>query len=235
VKTPQIALIGDYNAEVVAHQAIPKALELASAILKHPLRTVWIETSNLRSNLQPQLSDFDAIWCVPASPYANTQGVFEAIRLARETARPFLGTCGGFQHALLEYARAVLGFEKAAHAEIDSEAEMQFIAPLSCSLVEKSGVIAFEEGSKQRIIYDRAAAEEQYHCRYGLNSQYEALLQGSRMHICARDLAGEARAVELEGHPFFIATLFQPERAALRGEPHPLINAFVSAADAFQR
>ena len=41
----------------------------------------------------------------------------------------------------------------------------------------------------------------------------------------ADDATGEVRAVELDGHPFFVAALFQPERAALRGEPAPLVGA----------
>lgn len=53
---------------------------------------------------------------------------------------PFLGTCGGFQHAIIEYARNVMGWQDAAHAETDTEGRM-VIAPLSCSLVEKSDTI----------------------------------------------------------------------------------------------
>jgi CTP synthase (UTP-ammonia lyase) len=51
----------------------------------------------------------------------------------------------------------------------------------------------------------------------------------------ARDEAGEVRAVELTGHPFFLATLYQPERSALRGEGHPLVSAFVAAVSTSPR
>ncbi|HET6262263.1 MAG TPA: hypothetical protein VFG99_08495, partial [Chloroflexia bacterium] len=44
------------------------------------------------------------------------------------------------------------------------------------------------------------------------------------------DDEGEVRVVELAGHPFFMATLYQPERQALTGVAHPLVNAFVQAA-----
>ena len=44
-----------------------------------------------------------------------------------------------------------------------------------------------------------------------------------------RDPGGEVSAVELSGHPFFVATLFQPERAALRGVSPPLVKAFAEA------
>jgi CTP synthase (UTP-ammonia lyase) len=76
-------------------------------------------------------------------------------------------------------------------------------------------------------------ADEQYHCNYGLNPEFERLFSGnSALQISARDSAGEVRAVELAGHPFFLGTLFQPERYGLRGVENPLITAFVAAASA---
>ncbi len=35
--------------------------------------------------------------------------------------------------------------------------------------------------------------------------------------------------MELQGHPFFVATLFQPERRALLGMTPPLVKAFCEA------
>jgi CTP synthase (UTP-ammonia lyase) len=130
----------------------------------------------------------------------------------------------------LEYARNVLGLRNAEHAETRPDAAMPLIAPLACSLVEQTGTITFEEKSRLRSIYGAAEAEEEYHCRYGLNPRYEKLLDGTALRVCGRDRTGEVRAVELNGHPFFIATLFQPERAALRGCSHPLVTAYVAAA-----
>ena len=57
------------------------------------------------------------MWCVPGSPYHSAEGALAAIRFAREKRRVFLGTCGGFQHALIEFARNVLGVSQAEHAE----------------------------------------------------------------------------------------------------------------------
>jgi CTP synthase (UTP-ammonia lyase) len=99
------------------------------------------------------LGDFSAIWCVPASPYANTAGAVAAIRFARETRRPFLGTCGGFQHALLEYAEAAWGLSTASHAELDPEAPDPVIAKLDCALVEATGEVHFAPGSHLAAVY----------------------------------------------------------------------------------
>jgi len=226
----RIALIGDFHPEVIAHRAIPQAIRLAAAQTGRSVEAVWVGTATLGRDVPAQLADYDAIWCVPASPYANTEGALAAIRFARESHRPFLGTCGGFQHALLEYARNVLGLHGAEHAETAPDATMPLIAPLTCSLVEKSGIIVFAKGSRLLGIYGAGEAEETYHCNFGLNPGFERLLLEGAMRVCGRDQAGEARAVELVGHPFFIATLYQPERAALQGKAHPLVNAFVVAA-----
>jgi CTP synthase (UTP-ammonia lyase) len=227
MSTVRIALIGDYDASVKAHQAIPRALAFA-ADTDVDCQWEWLHTSTLASDPSTELCDFDGIWCVPASPYANTRGALNAIRFARESGRAFLGTCGGFQHALMEYAEAVWGIP-AAHAEVDPAADDPVIAPLTCSLVEQSGQLFFAPESRLATIYGVASTSEEYHCRYGLNPHYGARLASGPLRVSARDEVGDVRAIELDGHPFFIGTLFQPERSAFAGRRHPLIRAFVVA------
>src|SRR5690349_21092343 len=118
----RIALVGDRSDTVTAHQAIPLALGFARETEGVPCEWDWLHTSTLAGDVAAHLASFDGVWCVPASPYANTAGAIAAIRVARESGRPFLGTCGGFQHALLEYAEAVWGMRSPAHAEIEPAA-----------------------------------------------------------------------------------------------------------------
>ena len=218
-----IALIGDRDLEILAHQAIEQSLALAGA------RFSWIGTETIVEPRQ-MLGAYRGIWAVPGSPYRDTDGALAAIQFAREMRVPFLGTCGGFQYALLEYARNVLGLAHAAHAELEPAASEPLIAPLSCSLVEKSDRIHLVPRTRLQRIYNTDVASEGYHCSYGPSAQFESLLSDSPLTINARDHNGEVRGVELDGHPFFIATLFQPERAALAGRKHPLIAAFVEAS-----
>jgi len=227
MSTVRIALIGDYTPSVKAHRAIPQALALAMDD-DVQCQWEWRHTSTLTSDPSTELRDFDGIWCVPASPYASTRGALNAIRFARESGRAFLGTCGGFQHALMEYAEAVWGVP-AAHAEVDPAAVDPVIAPLMCGLVEQSGQLFFARGSRLATIYGVASTSEEYHCRYGLNPHYAERLASGPLRVSARDEVGDVRAVELDGHPFFIGTLFQPERSAFAGRRHPLIRAFVVA------
>jgi CTP synthase (UTP-ammonia lyase) len=87
--TTRIGLVGDYNADVPAHQAIPRALALAERALGTPLEFRWLPTETIKSDAA--LASFDALWCVPASPYRSMEGALRAIRFARAHARPFLG------------------------------------------------------------------------------------------------------------------------------------------------
>lgn len=228
--TITIGLIGDYSPAVTAHVAIPRALDFAARRLGCTVLPTWIPTDAIGEETAAQLAGFDALWCVPASPYASMDGALRAIRYAREAGRPFLGTCGGFQHALIEYARNVLGLAEADHAESNPEASLPLIAPLACSLVEKSGSILLQDGSRVKTFYARDAVVEQFHCSFGVNPTYQSRLADARLHVTGVDADGHVRVVELAEHPFFIATLFQPERSALRGEHHPLIEAFVRSA-----
>ena len=90
--------------------------------------------------------------------------------------------------------------------------------------------MTFAPGSLVARLYGRTDAVEGYHCRYGLNPRYAARLSEGDLRAVGWDAAGEVRAVELASHPFFVATLFQPERAALGGTVPPLVLGLVTAA-----
>jgi CTP synthase (UTP-ammonia lyase) len=228
----RVALIGDYNPSVPAHLAVPRALELAGADLALKVAHRWIHTTELGDqNMFEKLNSFQGIWCVPASPYANGEGALAAISLARQKRIPFLGTCGGFQHALIEYFRNVLAMP-AEHAEENPQAKFQVISRLSCALVEVTGRVRLKAGSLAHELYGVPEVEEAFHCNYGFNQDFWGLLAGARDLVVSGKGGddGEMRIIELQDHPFFLATLFQPERSAFAGIVHPLIRGFVSAA-----
>jgi CTP synthase (UTP-ammonia lyase) len=229
METPliRIALIGDHDPQITAHQAIPVALGMAAEQLKLNVQFQWLATDQI--NADTALQDFDGFWCVPGSPYRDMDGALRAIRFAREQQRPFLGTCGGFQHAVLEYARHVLGWEDAEHGETHPDAARALLTPLTCSLVEAVDSIHLVEGSLIANAYETTEIREGYRCRFGVNPEFERELLTQQLHAVGHDSQGDLRAVELTGHPFFVATLFQPERAALKGVLPPLVRAFIKA------
>ena len=228
-----IGLIGDFDANVPAHQAIPLALKLAADSLHAAVAFEWIPTEEIHD--ASRVARFAGLWCVPASPYRSMDGALLAIGHARERAVPFLGTCGGFQHAVVEYARNVLGWADADHAETAPGAGRAVISPLACALVETTDVVRLWPGTHIAAAYGRMQITEGYRCRYGLNPAFQAALVAGPLRAAADDAAGEVRAVELDDHPFFVATLFQPERAALRSEAAPLVTAFIGACRANRR
>jgi CTP synthase (UTP-ammonia lyase) len=227
--THSIALVGDYDFDVLAHRAIPMAIELASREMQKPPLIAWLPTETLVSSSDKALSRYAGFWCIPASPYKSMDGALRAIRFARERKIPFLGTCGGFQHAVIEYARAVLGLSHADHQESNPTAELPLIAPLQCALVEVEDRIFLREGSRAAGIYGETVIDEPYRCRFGLNREHAAKFERASLRVTGVDKQGHVRVVELENHPFFFGTQFQPERAALAGRNHALVAAFVAA------
>ena len=227
----RIALVGDYHPDIPAHVAIPHALELAANDLGCAFEMTWMLTDSpeLRTQLPHTLDSYDGIWCVPGSPYANMHGALHAITFARQHNIPFLGTCGGSQHALIEYARNVLGLAEADHVESNPAAALPLIAPLSCPLVEVPDTIKLIPGTRIAQLYAKDEIREQYHCSFGPSLHYQHLFDDGSMRIAGLDNDGQARAFELTTHPFYMLTLFQPERSASTNVVHPLIRAFVQA------
>jgi CTP synthase (UTP-ammonia lyase) len=226
----RIALVGDFDAGVVAHRAIEQTLILARERAFPSLAWQWLHTAAYATEGPELLESCQGVWCVPATPYANMENALAAIRYARESDRPFLGTCGGFQHALIEYARNVLGRERADHAETNPDADELIIVPLACALVEETRAVILRGGTMIRTICGVEHLMEGYHCRYGVSPGYRALFEQRGLTFGAEDEDGDVRSFELPGHPFFLGTLFQPERAALKGHVHPICMALLDAA-----
>ena len=223
-----IAIVGDRDDAIAAHRAIPLALANAASALDVDLVFEWLASDRIAD--VAQLSMFDAFWVAPGSPYRSLDGALRAIAHARAAGRPFLGTCGGFQHAILEVARNVLHWPDAMHAESDPGVGRPVIAALECSLVEARGSATLAPGSRIARAYASTTAPTIYRCRYGLNPGFRAALTNGPLRCTAEDENGDLRAIELDGHPFFVATLWQPERAALDGQRVPLAEALVAAA-----
>ena len=228
-----LALVGDRDEHIIAHRAIEAALPLAARSLGVAIEARWLCTNEIAD--ATALRGVHGVWCVPGSPYKSMNGALLAIGHARTRGLPFLGTCGGFQHAVVEYARHVLGWADAEHAETAPDAARPVITLLACALVEASETVRLVSGTRIAQAYGASQAHEGYHCRYGLNPAFQAALLKGPLVATAFDAAGEVRALEHTDHPFFAATLFQPERAALRGEVPPLVLAFARAALAAAR
>jgi CTP synthase (UTP-ammonia lyase) len=228
---PSLAVVADFNPAARSHVATNDAIRHAADALGLKLAHEWIGTHELRgaSDLE-RLKQFRAIWIGPGSPYANMDGALTAIRYARENRIPLLGTCGGFQHIIIEHARNVLGISGAEHEETAPDASQLAISRLACSLAGRAKQISLEPGSKLAEIYGVTSVEEEYLCNFGVNPAYVERLAKGPLQIVASDDEGAIRGVELPGHPFFIGTLFLPQHRSSAEKPHPLVTAFVQQA-----
>ncbi|WP_055494672.1 gamma-glutamyl-gamma-aminobutyrate hydrolase family protein [Streptomyces sp. TP-A0356] len=225
--TARLALVGDHSPNVVSHTRIPLLLATLAERDRLVLDAYWISSEDAED--EGAVRGFDAVWVVPGSPYRSEAGVLAAIRTAREEGIPFLGTCGGFQHALLEYARGVCGLQRVAHAENDPEADDFLIEPLACSLVGHEAAVRIEPDSLAQSVTGSERTVERYFCAYG-PSRHLDTLRAHGLRFSGHDEDGQVRIAELPGHPFFLATLFQPELAGDGSRPHPIVRALARAA-----
>jgi CTP synthase (UTP-ammonia lyase) len=217
-----IAVLGDRNPEYLTHRELDATLALMPA----DVDARWVPSPDAGS-----AADADAVWVVPGTPYRDGDAVLEAIRLARTEGMPILGTCGGFQYMLVEFARNVAGLDDAAHAESDPEASDPVVARLSCSLVGEERPVTAVAGTRLAALCGSAPFTGFHWCNYGLVPDREAALAEAGLVVAARAPDAGVEAVELPDHPFYLATLFQPQvGSSASGRLHPLIGALVSAA-----
>jgi CTP synthase (UTP-ammonia lyase) len=221
----KIGIIGDFNPGNPTHVATNRGIQHAAAALQEPIEALWLATDQLHD-----YGDYQGFVGSPGSPYRSMEGALEGIRYARENGVPFIGTCGGFQHLVIEYARNVMGFRDASHAESDPYASCLFITKLACSLVGKTMEVSIAPGSKAASAYDATESMEQFYCNFGLNPEYRDQLEKHGLRITGWDQDGEVRIVELSMHPFFIGTLFVPQARSTPENAHPLVAEFCRAA-----
>jgi CTP synthase (UTP-ammonia lyase) len=100
--------------------------------------------------------------------------------------------------------------------------------------VGKTDVISISPNTLAHRAYGEEEVTEQFRCNYGLNPHYLPYFSTGSLQVTGTDRAGEARIVELSGHPFFVATLFLPQLLSYPSAPHPLVLAYLAAASAFR-
>ncbi len=224
---PKIAIVGDLNPASVSQQLLNRSLDWLKE--RNAFQYEWLETARIVPGGPDVLGPYCGVWSAPGSPFRSLEGALEAIRYARENNVPHLGTCGGMQHTLLEFARNVLGISGAQHEEYDSASPELFITRLACSLSGRTMRVKIEKGSLAFKCYQGNETIEDYRCHFGINPKYRERLSRSSLKVTGVDQDNEIRIVEIPKNDFFLATLFVPQTRATRERPHPIIKAFVEA------
>jgi CTP synthase (UTP-ammonia lyase) len=242
----RIGILGDFNPDFRSHHATNDALEHAATRLNCRVKSEWIPTaSTLEPTAEKLLENFDGLWASPGSPYKSFDGMLKGIEFARRRDWPFLGTCGGFQYALIECVRNVLGIADADSAENNSGSKNIVIYPVACAVPDRAGAapklsglipeIRLRPGSFLQSFYKKDVVVEEFFCNFEVNPEYEWSAMEAGFPVVARGPKGEIRAIESPTHRFYIATLFQPQLSSTAENPHPLIIGFVKTAEEWRR
>jgi CTP synthase (UTP-ammonia lyase) len=239
----RIGILGDFNAEFRSHHATNDALQHAAHKLKMAVESEWVPTPSLVApGAKKTLEKFDGLWAAPGSPCKSFDGMLNGIEFARRRDWPFLGTCGGFQYAFIEFARNVLKIKDADSAENNSGSKNIIIYPVACPAPDRKGDahklsgsipdIRLRPGSYLQTFYgkEKEAVTEEFICNFEINPDFEWAAMEAGFPVVARGAQGEIRAIESPMHRFYLATLFQPQLSSTEKKPHPIVLAFVQAA-----
>lgn len=242
-----IAFVGKYLHLKESYKSLTEALIHAGANIDTRVCIKWIDSEALEHTQGSELSDVDGILIPGGFGSRGIGGKILAIRYAREHKVPFLGICLGMQLSIIEFARNVLGIEKADSTEFAPDTSHPFIyliedfidqcgksqvrtikSPMGGTMRLGEYECVLRPQSKIAAAYNHAkVVKERHRHRYEANPAYRALLEENGMQISGESKSGLIEAIELEKHPFFIGVQFHPEFTSRLQAPNPIILAFV--------
>ena len=132
---------------------------------------------------------------------------------------------------LVEHARNLIRIPDATHAEYGAGGT-EVISLLGCSLQGQTITVALAPGSRLARLYGASQAVERTTCSYGLAAEMQHIAGEHGMRAVAVDDTGEVRAVERTDHPFFLASLYQPQLRSEPSRPHPIFVGLLQAVRA---
>lgn len=242
-----IAFVGKYLHLKESYKSLTEALIHAGANIDTRVCIKWIDSEALEHTQGAELGDVDGILIPGGFGSRGIGGKILAIRYAREHKVPFLGICLGMQLSIIEFARNVLGIEKADSSEFAPDTSHPFIyliedfidqcgksqvrtikSPMGGTMRLGEYECVLRPQSKIAAAYNHAkVVKERHRHRYEANPAYRALLEENGMQISGESKSGLIEAIELEKHPFFIGVQFHPEFTSRLQAPNPIILAFV--------
>ncbi|WP_227353367.1 CTP synthase [Haladaptatus salinisoli] len=231
-----IALVGKYALED-AYISIHEALKHAGLEKNVDVNVLWVDSDEMDDAHEERLKEADGIVVPGGFGSRGTQGKIAAVRYARENGVPYLGLCLGFQMAVVEYARNVLGLKGANSAEADADTPHPVIdiLPEQYEIEDMGGTMRLgahetdiEAGTLAHEVYGATQCTERHRHRYEVNPEYFDDFEGSDLVFSGR-AGNRMEILELEDHPYFFGTQFHPEFRSRPGRASP---PFVGLLDA---
>ncbi|HEX9997292.1 MAG TPA: CTP synthase [Abditibacterium sp.] len=237
----KVAICGKYlehAAQPDTYISVVESIEHGALANEALLEIKWIDAED-KAGIAAELADCDALVIPGGFGERGVEGKIEAIRYAREHGLPFLGLCLGLQTAVIEFARNVAGLEGAHSTEFDAETKHPVIAILKeQQRIEKKGgtmrlgtqPCAVAAGSLAHRLYGETLILERHRHRYEVNPKYHRQLTSAGLKFSGLSPDGRlAEMIELENHPFFIASQFHPEFKSRPTRAHPLFRGLIEA------
>jgi CTP synthase len=231
-----VALVGKYALED-AYMSIHEALKHAGIHEEVEVNVLWVDADEMRDHHTERLREADAVVVPGGFGSRGAEGKIEAIRYARENDVPFLGLCLGFQMAVVEYARNVLGLKGAHSAEIDEDTPYPVIdlLPEQYDLEDLGGTMRLgaheteiQPGTLAHAVYGADSCTERHRHRYEVNPEYIDDLEAGSLTFSGR-AGNRMEIVELDDHPYFLGTQFHPEFRSRPDRASPPFVGFVEA------
>ncbi len=241
-RTLRIAMCGKYTKLSDSYVSITEALRHAGAKVGCRVSTDWIEATRFEEDPSKieQLGEYDGIMILPGFGSRGTEGKISAVHFARVNKKPLLGICYGFQLAVVEYARNVLGLvganttevdPKTPHPVIDLLPEQKQLESLGGTMRLGSYRIIVEPGTMVHRLYNSDSVIERHRHRYEVNPKYWAALRDGGMVLSGwSEDRKRVEFLELPDHPFFLGTQSHPEFRSRPGRPSMPYMGFISAA-----
>jgi len=244
IKRPErrisIALVGKYVQLVDAYMSVREALYHAGAHFNVGVDIKWVESELLQENADHLLKGVDGIVVPGGFGYRGFEGKIVAARHARENETPFLGLCLGLQVMVVEFARSVAGLKGANSTEFDALTPHPVIdlLPEQRQVYHKGGTMRLGSypcrlvaGTRAAHAYGQDVVSERHRHRFEFNNRYwEPLRSRGLVASGLLDGADLVEIVELQDHPWMLASQFHPEFKSRPNRPHPLFLGFLSAA-----
>ncbi len=227
----QVAIVSKYGVEDV-YISIKEALKHAGRALSTEVKISWLDAERFE---EPQLAEFDGILIPGGFGPRGLEGKIGAIGYARTHRIPLLGLCLGFQLAVVEFSRNVLGWNDATSAEMGEGRHVIAILPEQEGVTDLGGTmrlgnypVTLEEGTLAMQIYGKKEIVERHRHRYEVNPEYIADIEAGGM-VFSGSWKNRMEICEIPDHPFFLATQFHPEFRSRPTRPSPPFMGFVEA------
>ena len=237
----RVGHLGKYVSLVDAYLSVVESLNHAGIHHGVDVQIEWIQAEDVEGLLvADRLRDLDGIRIPGGFGSRGIEGKIAAAGYAREQEIPCLGLCLGLQCMAVDFGRNVLDLERAHSSEFDPTSPHPVIDLMESQrdVDDKGGtmrlgayVAQLRPDSRVREIYGEDVVSERHRHRYEFNPRYRQRFEAAGLHCSGESPAGRlVEFIELEDHPFWIATQAHPEFKSRPDRPAPLFRAFVEAA-----